>query len=90
MVLQKLHGTELGEMSFMCLGKNTEDDTYFFINTEVKNSSLEKVLGIIVDNKLQFKIYVKKICKKASQEIRALSRLGNYLKDSEKNDFLMQ
>ena len=44
----------------MCLGKNMEDDTYFFINAERKNSSLEKVLGIIVDNKLQFKSYVKK------------------------------
>ena len=74
----------------MCLGKNMEDDTYFFINAERKNSSLEKVLGIIVDNKLQFKSYVKKICNKASQEIWALSRLANYLSDSEKNYFLMQ
>ena len=36
------------------------------------------------DNKLKFKSHVKNVCKKASQKIWALSRLTNYLKDSEK------
>ena len=64
----------------MCLGKNTENETYFFNNTEMKNRGEEKILGITIDNKLKFKSHVKNLCKKASQKIWALSRLANYLK----------
>ena len=72
---------------FMDLGKNTENETYFFNNTEMKNSNEEKILGITVGNKLKFKSHVKNFRKKASQKIWALSRLTNYLNDSEKNNF---
>ena len=63
----------------MCLGNNTESETYFFNNTEMKNSSEEKILGITIDKELNFKSHVKKLGKKASQKIWALSRLTNYL-----------
>ena len=43
----------------MCLGKNKENNTYFFNNTAIKNSSEEKILGITIDNKLKFKSHVK-------------------------------
>ena len=33
-----------GKCHFMCLGKNIENGTYFFNNTEMKNSSEEKIL----------------------------------------------
>ena len=56
----------------------------------MKNSSREKVLGIIINNKLKFKNHVKYLCKKASKEIWALSRLTNYLNNSEKKFMLMQ
>ena len=49
----------------MSLGKNTENKTYFFNNTEMKNSSEEKILRITIDNKLKFKSHVKNLCKKA-------------------------
>ena len=68
----------------MCLGRNTENETYFLNNTEIKNSSEEKILGITTDNKLKFKSHVKNLCTKASQKIWALSRLTNYLNDSKK------
>ena len=45
----------------MYLGKNTENETYFFNNTEMKNSNEEEILGITTDNKLKFKIHVKKL-----------------------------
>ena len=51
----------------------------------MKNSKKEKILGAIIDNKLMFKSHAKNLCKKASQKIWALSRLINYLNDSEKN-----
>ena len=31
----------------------------------MKNSSEDKILGIIIDNKLKFKSHVKNVCKKA-------------------------
>ena len=72
-----------GKCHFMCLVKNTENETYLFNNTEIKNSSEEKILGITIDNKHKFKSHVKSLCRKASQKIRVLSRLTNYLNDSE-------
>ena len=38
----------------MGLGKDTENEIYFFNNTEMRNSSEEKILGIIIYNKLKF------------------------------------
>ena len=44
----------------------------------MKNSKGEKMLGVIIDNKLRFKSHVKDLCKRASQKILDLSRLINY------------
>ena len=50
----------------------------------MKNSKEEEILGVVIGNKLTFKSHVKNLCKKASQKIWAMSRLINYLNDSEK------
>ena len=63
-----------GKCHFMCLGQNTVNETFVYDNIEMKNSKEEKILGVIIDNKLRFKSYVKKLCKKSSQKIWALSR----------------
>ena len=74
-----------GKCHFMCLEQNTVNETFVYDNTEMKNSKEEKILGVIIDNKLRFKSHVcNKLCKNASQKIWALSRLINYLSDSEK------
>ena len=73
-----------GKCHFMCLGQNTVNETFVYDNIEMKNSKEEKILGVIIDNKLRFKSHVKNLCKKASQKIWALSRLINYLNDSKK------
>ena len=44
-----------GKCHFMYLGKNTENEKYFFNNTEIKNNSKEKILVINIDKKLMFK-----------------------------------
>ena len=75
---------------FMCLSKNTQNETYFFNNTEMEDSIEEKILGITIDNKLKFKSHVKNLCKKVWKKAWALSRLTNYLNDSVKNQFLIQ
>ena len=53
---------------FMCLGRNTEKETFVFKSKTLKNSEEQKILGIIIDNKLNFKRYVKNLCKKTSQK----------------------
>ena len=69
---------------FMCLGNNTENETFLFHNILMENSKEQKILGVITDNKLNFKSYVSELCKKASQKIAPLSRLSSYQHNSEK------
>ena len=70
---------------FMCLGKNTENETFTFKNTIMNNSKEEKILGVIINNRQTFSSHITELCKKASQKISALSRISNQLNDSEKN-----
>ena len=63
-----------GKHHFMCFGRNTEDETFVFKNKIMKNSEEQKILGINIDNKLDFKSYVKNLCKKASQKNLGLSK----------------
>ena len=50
----------------------------------MKNSKEQKILGVIIDNKLNFKSRISELCKKASQKVAALSRLSSYLHNFEK------
>ena len=68
----------------MCLGKNTENETFIFKDTIINNSKDEKILSDTIDNRLTFSSYIKELCKKASQKISALSRTPNQLNDSGK------
>ena len=68
----------------MCLGKDTENETFMFNNFICNNSDEEKILGITIDDKLTFKRNIKILCRKAAQKMGALSRLLNQLSDSQK------
>ena len=67
-----------GKCHFMCLGKNRKR------NILMENSKEQKIIGVIIDNKLNFKSHISELCKKASQKIAALSRLSSCLPNSEK------
>ena len=69
---------------FMCLGKDTENETFIFNNFIFNNSNEEKILGITTDNKLTFKGHINILCRKAAQKMGALSALLNHLSDSRK------
>ena len=73
-----------GKFHFICLGKDTANETFIFKSLVIKSSTEHKILGLTIDNKLNCKSHIKKLCKKASQKIGALLRLSNYLNDSEK------
>ena len=56
------------------------DDYFIKIGTEdIFNSTDEKILGIYFDNKLNFNIHLKKLCKKASLKLHALARVSNLM-----------
>ena len=43
-----------GKCHFMCLGKNTENETFIYKDTTMDNSKDEKMLGVNIDNRLTF------------------------------------
>ena len=45
--------------------QNTANETFVYDNIEMKNSKEEKILGVIIDNKLRFKNHVKKLLKRS-------------------------
>ena len=73
-----------GKCNFMCLGNNTENEIFLFHNILMKNRKEQNILGVIIDNKLNFKSHINEFCKKTSQKVAALSRLSSYLHNSEK------
>ena len=46
---------------------------------EISNSKYEKLLGVTIDNKLNFNEHVSGLCKKASQKLHALARVSPYM-----------
>ena len=53
-------------------------------NLIIKNSLQEKLLGIVIDNRLTFEPHVKNVYKKAGQKLHALARVANYMDISKK------
>ena len=54
-----------GKCLFMCFGKDTVNENFIFKGLVMTNSKEQKILGITIDNKLTFKIFIKNLCKKA-------------------------
>ena len=49
-----------------------------------KHSSLEKILGVTIDNKLSFDEHIINICKTANKKLKAFSRTNHYMKQNQK------
>ena len=58
---------------------NNENNIIKIGNDEISGSKSVKLLGITIDNKLNFNEHVSNICKKANQKLHALARIGQYL-----------
>ena len=48
-----------GKCHFMCLGKDTGNETFIFKGLVTKNNKKQKILGVTTDNKLTFKSHTK-------------------------------
>ena len=67
--------------------KNTEI-TIKIGNSEIMESGHEKLLGITLNKKLNFKKHIEDLCRMANQKSQALARLSNYV-DSMKLEILI-
>ena len=60
----------------MCLGKDTENETFFNNSSKniFNNSNEEKIPGITIGSKPNFKDHIKILRRKAAQKMEALLR----------------
>ena len=65
------------------------DVTAKILKFDVKNSREEKLLGVKIDTKLSFENHLFSLCKKASQKLRAITRVVNFI-DVAKRKSLMK
>ena len=63
-----------GKCHFLTVGFNESFLDFFLNGTITENVTEEKILGIVIDNKLNFKLHLKNICKKGYQKLSALAR----------------
>ena len=70
---------------YKSLGKDSEGDLLRFCGEVLEASQIETVLGIQIDNKLNFENHIKSLCSKAFQELGTLQRFSNLLDVQKKN-----
>ena len=68
---------------------NSKNDKIILHNEEIIGEEKVKLLGVTIDNKLNFKEHITMICKKANQKLHALARVAKYL-DNNKLRILMK
>ena len=62
-----------------------EDNTSIKVDQyEIFNSESEKLLGITIDNKLNFNQHVSTLCNKATQKLHALARVSHYMNEEKR------
>ena len=69
------------ERHFLSLGINKPFPN--FIVTE------EKIIGIVMDNNLNFKSHMKKICGKASQKLSAIARVSELTTPTQREKLIL-
>ena len=70
---------------YLSLGKDSERDVLKCYGEVSKASQMETILGIQIDNKLNFESHIKTLCREASQKLGALQRFSNLLDAQKKN-----
>ena len=70
---------------YMSLGKDSEGDSLRFCGEVLEASQIETVLGIQIDNKLNFVNHINSLCSKASWRLGGLQRFSNLLDAQKKN-----
>ncbi len=75
---------------FLTLGHNNDAKmSVRFDMTDIECSSDEKLLGVVIDDQLNFDKHINNICRKAANKLSALARISKYM-DPEKLKCLMK
>ena len=61
---------------FLTLGFSKQFPDFSFKNIAIKKVTEEKILWITINNNLNFKSHMKKICEKVNQKLSALARIS--------------
>ena len=61
---------------FLTLASSKQFPDFSFKNTTIKNVTEEKILWMTINNNLNFKSHMKKICEKVHQKLSALARIS--------------
>ena len=78
-----------GKCHFMLFGvKENEEFDLICNDITLKHSSHEKILGVIIDNKLSFDEHIINICKTANTKLNVLSKINHYMKQNQKEILL--
>ena len=71
---------KVNDDKYHLLVRNHDEDISLMIGKElIKGSKSVKLLGITIDNKLNFNEHVTKVCDKASQKLHILARVATYM-----------
>ena len=69
---------------FIVIGDDDPNQKIILNNNEIASSNEEKLLGILLDSKLNFDSHITSLCKKAGQKLSALARINHYLTQDQK------
>ena len=69
------------KFQFMIFSRTPLDEQTIVLygNTVIKSEPFVKILGVYVDEKLNFSKHVSEICKKSAKQLNALARISRYL-----------
>ena len=69
----------LQKVTFMCIGKETDDAETLNFNDLTNNSKEVEIIRITLDKNMNFHNHIKNICGKTGQKLSALLRICPYL-----------
>ena len=73
-----------GFLKIIVIGDDDPSHKIILNNNEIASSNEEKLLGILLDSKLNFDSHITSLCKKAGQKLSALARINHYLTQDQK------
>ena len=66
-----------GTCHYIVIGGDDPTNKIVLNNNEIANSNEKKVLGIVLDGKLNFDSHIKSLCKKAGQKLSAFAKINH-------------
>ena len=64
---------------FMGFGKNNENEVFTYHEIQLKKTATKKLLGITIDEHLNFNEHLTNVCKRASRKLNSLSKVFLFL-----------